>query len=372
MKKKKVVVGMSGGVDSAISAYLLKKEGYEVVGLYMRNWDSTLNNDLKGNPQINNSICPQEQDYLDAKKSAKELGIEFHRVDFIKEYWDFVFKSFIEDYKNGFTPNPDINCNKFIKFDKMTEYAFKKLNADFVATGHYAKTQNSQLFKGIDSNKDQSYFLAQLKTKQLNNIIFPLGNLTKQEVRKIAQDINLNVAYKKDSTGICFIGERKFDEFLENYIPAMPGNIVNIDNNQIVGKHNGAMYYTIGQRKGLNIGGQKNPSFLVAKDLKKKIIYVASEDKKEYLYSDSLIANNLNLLKEDYDKNNLKAKFRYRQEEVKVNIDYINDDEIKINYENQIAITPGQQLVIYENNQVVLGAQIKNIFYKEKEKKVIF
>lgn len=372
MKKIRVAVGMSGGVDSAVAAYLLKKQGYEVIGIFMRNWDSLVNNDIKGNRDLNKGFCPQELDYQDALESAKIIGIELVRVDFVKEYWDYVFSSFINEYQKGRTPNPDINCNKFIKFDKLLNYAFNQLGVDFLATGHYARLINSNLYKGLDPLKDQSYFLAQLNKKQLTKILFPLGELSKEKVRQIAANINLNVASKKDSTGICFIGERKFDLFLENYIPSQPGDIVDIETNKVIGKHNGIMYYTIGQRKGLNLGGQRCPYFLAAKDIEKKIIYVAPEDKQDYLKSDSLIANDINILEPNFDPNNLCAKFRYRQADIKVEIEFLDDTKIKIKYEIQNAITPGQQLVIYENDKLILGAVIDKIFYQNKEKKVIW
>ena len=206
--KKRVVLGLSGGVDSAVAAYLLKQQGYEVIGVFMRNWDSQLNNDILGNPTNDNDICPQEQDYNDAKAVAKHLGIEIRRVDFIKEYWDKVFTYFIDEYAKGRTPNPDILCNKHIKFKAFLEYA-EELNADFIATGHYARVEHhegkdSVMLKGIDQNKDQTYFLCQLNQKQLQASLFPLGNITKQKVRKIAEELDLPVAHKKDSTGICW------------------------------------------------------------------------------------------------------------------------------------------------------------------------
>ena len=235
--KKRVVLGLSGGVDSAVAAYLLKQQGYEVIGVFMRNWDSQLNNDILGNPTNDNDICPQEQDYNDAKAVAKHLGIEIRRVDFIKEYWDKVFTYFIDEYAKGRTPNPDILCNKHIKFKAFLEYA-EELNADFIATGHYARVEHhegkdSVMLKGIDQNKDQTYFLCQLNQKQLQASLFPLGNITKQKVRKIAEELDLPVAHKKDSTGICFIGERDFKQFLQNYIPAKPGKMVDIQTGKV-------------------------------------------------------------------------------------------------------------------------------------------
>ncbi len=368
--KKRVIIGMSGGVDSAVSAYLLKQQGYEVIGLFMRNWDSMLNNDILGNEKISQDICPQEQDYEDAKKASEIIGIELKRIDFIKEYWDYVFQNFIDEYSKGRTPNPDILCNKFIKFDKMLNYAFNELNGDYLATGHYAKLIDGQLYKANDENKDQSYFLSQLSSKQLEKVIFPLSNLTKDEVRKIAKKINLNVANKKDSTGICFVGERDFDKFLQNYIPAQPGNIIDIETGKIIGKHYGVMYYTIGQRKGLNLGGMKEPYFLAAKNIENKEIFAAPISKeKKYLHSNKLFAIDLNLNTDIFDIENLSAKFRYRQKDSKIfNVKIEkNNKTIWVEYDDQLAITPGQQIVLYENNKCVGGAVIDKVFQNDKE-----
>lgn len=269
--KQRVVLGLSGGVDSAVAAYVLKQQGYEVIGVFMRNWDSSLNNDILGNPTNDDDICPQEKDYNDAKKVAEHLGIELRRVDFIKEYWDHVFTYFLEEYAKGRTPNPDILCNKHIKFKAFLDYA-KSIEADYIATGHYARVehhdgQDSIMLRGIDSNKDQTYFLCQLNQSQLQSSLFPIGNMTKPEVRQLAEDLNLPVAHKKDSTGICFIGERDFREFLKNYIPAKAGKMVDIETGQVVGEHQGIMYYTIGQRKGLGIGGPGDACLLWVKSM---------------------------------------------------------------------------------------------------------
>ena len=362
--KKRVVIGLSGGVDSAVAAYLLKKAGYDVVGLFMRNWDSMANNDILGNEAISQSICPQEQDYLDAQKAAQIIGIELKRVDFIKEYWDDVFSNFLSEYQKGRTPNPDILCNKYIKFDQMLNYAFNQLNADFLATGHYAKMIDGKLFQASDLEKDQSYFLAQLSAKQLEKVIFPLADLNKKTVREIAQSINLNVANKKDSTGICFIGERNFEKFLSNYLPAMPGDIIDLETKKVIGKHHGIMYYTIGQRKGLNLGGMEQPYFLAAKNIEQKIIYVAPLAKMDYyLASDALMAIDLNLNCTDFNINNLSAKFRYRQQSVPVKVEFdLANQKAFVKYNSQLAITPGQQVVFYDGNQCIGGATIDQIY----------
>lgn len=366
---KTVVVGMSGGVDSAVSAYLLKKQGFHVIGLFMRNWDSMTNNDILGNKNISQDVCPQEKDYQDALLSAKIIGIELKRVDFIQEYWDSVFQYFLKEYEKGRTPNPDIFCNKFIKFDKMLNYAINELKADYLATGHYAKLINNDLYKANDEEKDQSYFLSNLSRKQLEKVLFPLANYSKKEIRAIAKEINLNVANKRDSTGICFIGKRDFDEFLENYIPAQPGNIIDIETNQVVGTHKGAMYYTIGQRRGLSLGGMKEPYFLAAKNIERKEIFVAPLSKeREYLYSNKLIAIDLNLISDDFEIDQLSAKFRYRQKDTKV-FDVIIDREnktITVSFEEQLSITPGQHLVLYQGNKCIGGAIIDTI-YKNNE-----
>ncbi|MBR1817733.1 MAG: tRNA 2-thiouridine(34) synthase MnmA, partial [Bacilli bacterium] len=265
---EKVVVGMSGGVDSAVAAYLLKKQGYEVEGLFMRNWDATLNHDIMGNPTLNEYICPQEQDYNDALKTCEILGIKLHRVDFIKEYWDHVFSYFLEELKKGRTPNPDLLCNKYIKFDVFKKEALK-LGAKYMATGHYAKMENGRLLRGVDSNKDQTYFLAQVSKEQLENVLFPVGHLTKPEVREIALQQGINVASKKDSTGICFIGERHYQEFISNYLKPNPGDIVNVETKEIIGRHTGLMNYTIGQRKNVGLSGFPEKHYVCGKNVEK-------------------------------------------------------------------------------------------------------
>ena len=230
---KTVVIGMSGGVDSSVAAILLKKQGYNVIGLFMRNWDSTINNDYLGNPDINNDICPQEKDYNDALAVCNKLDIPLHRVDYVKEYWDNVFTYFLDELNKGRTPNPDVMCNKYIKFDLFYKKA-KELGADYIATGHYAKIVNGQLYKATDKNKDQSYFLAYVNKDVFKEVLFPLQDIEKTEVRKIAEEYDLINATKKDSTGICFIGERNFTKFLKNYLPNQPGKIVNIETKEVL------------------------------------------------------------------------------------------------------------------------------------------
>lgn len=355
---KKVIVGVSGGVDSAVSLYLLKKQGFEVEGLFMRNWDSSINNDINGNPTLNNNICSQEEDYNDALKVCKKLNIKLHRKDFVKEYWDYVFTYFIDELKKGRTPNPDIMCNKYIKFDMFKKEA-DKLGADFIATGHYARINDGKLLRGIDKNKDQTYFLSQVSKKQLENVLFPVGELNKEEVRKIAKELDLNVADKKDSTGICFIGERNFKEFLTNYLPNIPGDIVDIDTNKKVGKHVGLMYYTIGQRRGLDIGGNDKRLYVVGKDLNKNILYVSLGDDTSYLLSDEAIISDINLIGNFWPKN-ATAKFRYRQEDVPITIEE-NNNELIVKYDNIKSVTPGQACVIYDGEECIGGGIIKEV-----------
>jgi len=360
IKLKKVVVGMSGGVDSSVAAILLKEQGYEVIGLFMRNWDSSINNDVLGNPDLNKyDICPQEKDYNDAKSVCEKIGIPLYRIDFIKEYWDHVFTYFLEELKKGRTPNPDIMCNKYIKFDYFLKEA-EKLGADYIATGHYAKKKGDYLVKAKDENKDQTYFLSQLSKEQLQNVLFPLGDLTKKEVRDIAQKHGLITANKKDSTGICFIGERHFTEFLQNYLPNKEGNIVNIDSKKILGKHIGLMYYTIGQRKGLNIGGSNDKLFVVGKDLKENILYVAEGEENPYLYSTSCIVESVNFNCERRPTKCI-AKFRYRQKDIPVEITYLNDDKVLVHYQGVKAVTPGQACVFYDNEICIGGGIIKEV-----------
>lgn len=356
---KKVVIGMSGGVDSSVAAIELKKQGYEVIGLFMRNWDSSINNDILGNPNLNNNICPQEEDYNDALEVCKKIDIPLHRVDFVKEYWDYVFTYFLDELKNGRTPNPDIMCNRYIKFDMFAKEA-KKLGADFIATGHYARIVDGKLLRGVDNNKDQTYFLSQVTKEQFKNVLFPIGHLEKPEVRKIAEENNLITAKKKDSTGICFIGERNFTNFLKNYLPNQPGKVIDIDTNKEVGEHIGLMHYTIGQRRGLDIGGNKDRLFVVGKNLKDNVLYVSFKDTNEYLLSDSCIVDTVNWLGEKIDK--CSAKFRYRQQDNDVELEWLDDGNILVKYPQKVkAVTPGQACVFYNGEECLGGGIIKEV-----------
>ena len=358
---KTVVVGMSGGVDSSVSAYLLKEQGYNVIGLFMRNWDAALNNDIEGNPTFGENICPQEQDYNDAKKVSQELGIPLYRVDFIKEYWDYVFKYFLDELKKGRTPNPDLMCNKYIKFDLFIKEA-KKLGADYIATGHYARMEDGHLLRGIDSNKDQTYFLAQVKEEALENVLFPVGGLTKPEVRQIANEIHLETANKKDSTGICFIGERNYQKFIHNYLKPNPGDILNVETKEKIGTHTGLMNYTIGQRRNVGISGNLERHYVCGKDVEKNILYVAFGDDNTYLMSDACLIEDVNFLSEARPKN-CSAKFRYRGEDNEVTLEYLSDGNILVKYPHLAkAVTPGQACVLYSGEECLGSGIIKEVF----------
>lgn len=363
--KKKVVVGMSGGVDSSVSAILLQKQGYEVIGLFMRNWDSLADGELDG-PTTSTGQCPQEADYDDAKAVCDKLGIPLYRKDFVKEYWDYVFTYFLDELKNGRTPNPDIMCNKYIKFDMFAKEA-RKLGADYIATGHYARMNNGHLLRGIDSNKDQTYFLSQVSKEQLENVLFPVGDMEKKDVRKIAEEYDLITAKKKDSTGICFIGERNFKNFLKNYLPNQPGDVINIDTNEVIGKHIGLMNYTIGQRKGLNIGGTKDKMFVVGKDLEKNVLYICLGEDNDYLISTSCLVDNINYLG-DEKLENVTAKFRYRQEDIPVHLEWLENGEILVRYDQGVkSVTPGQACVFYNKEECLGGGIIKEVRKNDKK-----
>ena len=363
---KKVVVGISGGVDSSVAALLLQKQGYEVIGLFMRNWDSFIDGEKEGAPTTKEGICPQEVDYNDAIKVCEKLNIPLHRKDFVKEYWDYVFTYFLDELKKGRTPNPDIMCNKYIKFDMFINEA-KKLGADYIATGHYAKLENGKLYKSFDKNKDQTYFLSQVSKDQFANVLFPLGSIDKKEVRQIAEDNNLITADKKDSTGICFIGERNFSNFLKNYLPNQPGKVINIETNEVIGNHIGLMHYTIGQRRGLNIGGTKERMFVVGKDLKKNILYICIGDDNDYLITDSCIVDTINWLGEEKVKKCC-AKFRYRQPDINVELEHLDNGEILVKYQQGVkAVTPGQACVFYKDDECLGGGIIKEVRKNNKK-----
>lgn len=363
---EKVVIGMSGGVDSSVAAYLLKKEGYEVIGLFMRNWDAALNNDIDGNPTFNGDICPQEIDYNDAKKVCEKLNIPLYRVDFIKEYWDYVFSYFLDELKKGRTPNPDLMCNKYIKFDLFKKEA-EKLGADYIATGHYARISGNRLLRGVDNNKDQTYFLAQVPRKEFGNVLFPIGDMVKEEVRKIALELDLVTASKKDSTGICFIGERNYQKFLHNYLQPNPGDIVDVATKEVVGTHTGLMNYTIGQRRNVGLSGDVLKHYVCGKNVENNILYVAFGEDNEYLMSDECIISNINFISATRPTF-CTAKFRYRGEDHPVELEYLNDNHIKVKYVGRAkAVTPGQACVLYLGEEC-LGSGIIDEVRKNNEK----
>ncbi len=366
----KILVGLSGGVDSAVAAYLLKQQGHDVTCAFMRNWDSTANNDILGNPTLAMDMCPQEVDYYDALSVANKLGLELLRVDFVKEYWDNVFERFLVEYKKGRTPNPDILCNKYIKFNAFVEFA-KSKGFDWVATGHYASVKHtstqSYLMRAKDQNKDQTYFLSQLPYEALKMTLFPLGEISKDEVRKIALEQDLAVATKKDSTGICFIGERNFKQFLQNYLPSKSGEIVDIASKKVVGKHEGVLYYTIGQRKGLAIGGDLGPWFVIGKDVEKNILYVANVTSAEWLNSNKCIVSQVNwFVPNTFKRKACTAKFRYRQKDHAVEFFVNEDGTLTVLYPQKVgSVTPGQEAVFYDGDIVLGGGVIDYVYLDE-------
>ncbi|GEK33342.1 tRNA 2-thiouridine(34) synthase MnmA [Kurthia sibirica] len=360
--KTRVVVGMSGGVDSSVAAYLLKEQGYDVIGIFMKNWDDT----------DENGVCTATDDYEDVIKVCNQIGIPYYAVNFEKQYWDKVFSYFLEEYKAGRTPNPDVMCNKEIKFKAFLEHALK-LGADYLATGHYARVQRNEdgvtMLRGVDDNKDQTYFLNQLSEDQLKHVMFPIGEIEKPRVREIAAEANLATATKKDSTGICFIGERNFKEFLGQYLPAQPGNMETFDG-RIMGKHDGLMYYTLGQRHGLGIGGDGEPWFAIGKDLKRNVLIVGQGFHHDKLYSTSLKA-----VKASFTSNRqlptkitCTAKFRYRQSDVPVEVEFLADGTWHVVFsEPTRAITPGQSVVLYDGDECLGGATIDEVFKEGKK-----
>ncbi len=356
-KDTRVVVGMSGGVDSSVAALLLKQQGYDVIGIFMKNWDDT----------DENGVCTATEDYNDVIRVCNQIGIPYYAVNFEKQYWDKVFTYFLDEYKAGRTPNPDVMCNKEIKFKAFLEHALN-LGADYLATGHYAQVEyrdgEYKMLRGLDENKDQTYFLNQLNQDQLKRVMFPIGSLEKSKVREIAKEADLATATKKDSTGICFIGERDFKEFLSNYLPAQPGAMETLDG-EVKGKHDGLMYYTIGQRHGLGIGGSGDPWFVVGKDLKRNVLYVGQGFHNEKLYSDSISAVNVSWVsdKEVAQEFECTAKFRYRQADNAVTVQILEDGNVNVVFKEPIrAVTPGQAVVFYNGDECLGGGTIDEVF----------
>jgi len=349
---------MSGGVDSSVAALLLIEQGYDVEGLFMKNWEEDDDEDY----------CAAAVDLKDARSVCEIFNIQLHTVNFSGDYWDRVFQHFLDEYSAGRTPNPDILCNREIKFRAFLEHA-QTLGAKKIATGHYVRTNQNgsttQLLRGLDSNKDQSYFLHALNQYQLSHAMFPIGEYDKPYIRELAKENNLTTYNKKDSTGICFIGERRFSTFLEKYLPAKPGKIYSVDGEHI-GTHNGLMYYTLGQRKGLGIGGLKEsdeePWYVVEKDLLNNILKVAQGHNHPAMFHNTLKTGQVNWISEsepdDLDKLKLSAKIRYRQSDQDCMLDKIDKDQYKVTFdEKQRAITPGQSVVFYQD-EVCLGGGV--------------
>jgi len=357
LQPQRIILGMSGGVDSSVAALLLKKQGFDVHGLFMTNWE-----------EDEEAYCTAADDLQDARKVAEHIGIPLHHVNFAKEYRDRVFSYFLEEYKSGRTPNPDVLCNREIKFGAFAEYA-TRLGGDAIATGHYARLVDYQgrktLAKAVDKNKDQSYFLHSVDPAAFQNTFFPLGELEKPEIRDIATQAGLHVHKKKDSTGICFIGERPFKQFLETYLPAQPGEIHSTSGAQL-GEHTGLMFYTIGQRQGLGIGGVKGapdePWYVVKKDLTNNTLIVEQGDN-ELLYANALTAEKLHwLIEPESNKFTCTAKTRYRQLDQECEVTLTGHTAIVNFVEPQRAVTPGQFVVFYRDDYCLGGGVIASAF----------
>jgi tRNA-specific 2-thiouridylase len=359
--QQKVIVGMSGGVDSSVSALLLQQQGYHVEGLFMKNWDEDDGTDY----------CTAKDDLADAQAVSDKLGITLHTANFAAEYWDNVFEHFLAEYKAGRTPNPDILCNREIKFKAFLDYALT-LGADFIATGHYVRRRDNEdgtfLLKGLDNNKDQSYFLHAVGEKEIAKTLFPVGELEKPEVRRIAEEFDLATAKKKDSTGICFIGERRFKDFLAQYLPAQPGKIFSVDGVEM-GEHSGLMYHTLGQRQGLGIGGvagnnKHDAWYVVDKDLDNNILLVAQGSNHPRLFKHRLTTSQVFWVddKGPVTKLRCKAKTRYRQPDQDCVID-ITDQGYNVSFDQpQRAVTPGQSVVFYLDEICIGGGVIENTY----------
>jgi len=363
---ERIVVGMSGGVDSAVAALILKEQGYDVVGVFMKNWEET----------DENGICTADEDFAQVRLVCDQIGIPYYGVNFAREYWDRVFSYFLEEYTRGRTPNPDVMCNKEIKFKAFLKFAME-LDAVKLATGHYARIGYQdgkyRLLKGADPGKDQSYFLHVLGQKELSKAMFPVGELPKSEVRALARRAGLANAERKDSTGICFIGERHFKEFLSQYLPASPGDMVDLDSGMRLGRHDGLMYYTLGQRKGLGIGGvgSGEPWFVVDKDLEKNILYVTQGKDHPRLYTVGCRVTDLSWVTEEAPGKQFRcnAKFRYRQSDQPVEV-YVEGNECTIWFdEPQRAVTPGQFAVLYMGDECLGGGVIEELYRIKNETK---
>jgi tRNA-specific 2-thiouridylase len=356
-KTETVMVAMSGGVDSSVSALLLQQQGYPLAGMFMKNWEE---DDRFG-------TCAAEEDADDARTVAKKLGITLHLRNFASEYWDYVFENFLAEYRAGRTPNPDILCNREIKFKTFLDHA-RALGAGFIATGHYVRSDErdglQRLLRGVDENKDQSYFLYTIGQQQLASTLFPVGELSKPEVRSMAEKAGLRVHDKKDSTGICFIGERNFKEFLGEYIAADPGEIHTIDG-RVIGNHDGLMFHTLGQRQGLGIGGVRGcpdePWYVLHKDLENNILYAGQGHDHPWLLSRNLLASQLSWVSGHAPDagTNLSAKVRYRQADQSCVVRALDKNHLELHFkEEQRAVTPGQSVVLYEGKNCLGGGII--------------
>jgi tRNA-uridine 2-sulfurtransferase len=363
MHKSKVVVGMSGGVDSSVAAHLLLQQGHQVEGLFMKNWDE----------DDGTEYCTAKSDLADAQAVCDKLGINLHTANFASEYWDYVFSHFLQEYEAGRTPNPDVLCNREIKFKAFLEYA-SELGAEYIATGHYVRTSTSnahtRLLKGKDGNKDQSYFLCEVNESCLAKSLFPVGSLAKQEVRRTANRLGLVTHDKKDSTGICFIGERRFRDFLQRYLPAKPGNI-ETSAGEILGQHKGLMYHTFGQRQGLGIGGKHGypeaPWYVAGKDLQRNVLLVVQGTDNPELFSSRLRAINPCWINSDHPDLPLQcqAKIRYRQKDQACIVERLDAGNITVGFADpQRAVTPGQYVVFYQD-EVCLGGAIIDQFCRQ-------
>ena len=349
----RIVVGMSGGVDSSVAALLLKQQGHDVIGVFMNNWDE----------QDENGVCTAENDWQDVRRVCELIGIPYYSVNFAKEYWDRVFTLFLDEYRAGRTPNPDGLCNREIKFKAFLDYA-KRLSAVKMATGHFVRTnEQGELLKGTDPNKDQSYFLYMLKAEQLKQSLFPVGGMTKAEVRKIAEDAGLPVSRKKDSTGVCFIGERRFKQFLAQYLPAQPGDIVTPDG-RVIGRHDGLMYYTLGQRRGLGIGGGGDGRryFVIDKNLEHNRLIVVQGEDDERLYRPSCECDQVTFIGDPLPVGvpcRLHAKVRYRQADQPCTATLTPEGKLRLEFDMpQRAVTPGQSAVLYDGETCLGGGII--------------
>ena len=354
---KTVVVGMSGGVDSSVAALLLKEQGYNVIGLYMLNWEE----------ESAQGACTADSDFADVQRVCAILDIPYYSVNFSKQYYERVFEYFLAEYRAGRTPNPDVLCNREIKFGPFLDYALS-MGADYIATGHYCGIEHgktTRLLKAKDTGKDQTYFLNQVREEQLEKVLFPLANLDKSEVRSLAEQHNLTTAKKKDSTGICFIGERNFRKFLQGFLPAQPGKIVTLEG-EVVGEHIGLMYYTLGQRRGLDLGGKKGEEgrwFVVKKDLANNILFVSHGDESP-LYSKACFVTNLNWIGHiPLPTFECGAKFRYRQDEQRVKVTLQNGGASVEFFEPQRAVTEGQFAVFYDDTACLGGGVIDKVIY---------